>query len=200
MIKQVSTFLHRWTVYSVLAVLLFGMLDGSITVDAATNQAIDPGGGGVSLTPSGSVTVNSVALALKNQARDLSGAVLPNGSNVFSGQQLYFVLYVDNPTITAGADLQVIDLLNEAEFTYLPNSLETTVVAAGSSNAAIWAGVWTPLTDVTGAPDDIASFVDSGDPAGADRLTIGAVPGQTNQMLSLGAGSLRAIRFKVIVK
>ena len=44
------------------------------------------------------LTVNGVSLALVKQARDLSGAVLPGGSNVMSGQTIYFALYVDNVT------------------------------------------------------------------------------------------------------
>ncbi len=167
---------------------------------AATNTAIDPGGGSVRLVPSGPVTVNSVTLALIKQARDLSGAVLPNGSNVASGQQIYFVLYVDNPTAVSASDIRLTDLLNEAQFTYVPNSIETTAVPTGSNNAAIWGGAWTPLTDGVGAPDDIASITDSGGPPGLDKATIGAVLGQANQVLNIPGNTLWAIRFKVMVK
>ncbi len=170
-----------------------------VTSYAATNQAVDPGGGGVTLNASGSLTVNSVQLALVKQARDLSGTVLPNGSNVMSGQTIYFVLYVDNVTGVTANDIRISDLLNESEFTYVLNSLETTVVPTGSNAAAIWAGTWTALTDVLGGPDDIASVADSGGPPGPDRITVGGVSGQANQTLNLPAGSLRAIRFRVRV-
>ena len=166
----------------------------------AANTAIDSGGGSVTLSSSGPVTVNSVNLALVKQARDLSGAVLPSGSNVASGQQIYFILYVDNVTAVTASDIRLTDLLNEAQFTYVLNSIETTAVPTGSTNAAIWGGVWTPLTDGVGAPDDIASITDSGGPAGLDKATIGAVLGQANQVLNIPGNTLRAIRFKVTVK
>jgi len=167
---------------------------------AATNQAVDPGAGGVTLNASGSLTVNSVQLALVKQARDLSGAVLPGGSNVTAGEQLYFVLYVDNVTSVMASDIRIIDLLNEAQFTYVAGSLETTVVPTGSNDAAIWAGAWTPVTDAVAAPDDTGSITDSAAPAGLDRVTIGAVAGQANQVLNVSAGTLRAVRFRVTVK
>jgi uncharacterized repeat protein (TIGR01451 family) len=199
LIKQISTTLQRWTVDLLVGLLIIGLLGGSVTVEAATNQAVDPGGGGVSLNPSGLVTVNSVNLALIKQARDLAGTVLPNGSNVSPGQQIYFVLYVDNSTITSATDIRITDLLDESQFTYVPNSIETTVVPTGSNNAAIWGGVWTALTDGVGGPDDLASITDTGGPAGLDRVTIGAVAGQANQTLNVPGGSLRAIRFRVTV-
>jgi hypothetical protein len=199
LIKQISTSLCRWTVDLLVGLLIIGLLGGSITVEAATNQAVDPGGGGVSLNPSGLVTVNSVNLALVKQARDLAGTVLPGGSNVSPSQQIYFVLYVDNSTITSAIDIRIADLLNESQFTYVPNSIETTVVPTGSNDAAIWGGVWTALTDGILGPDDLASITDTGGPAGLDRVTIGAVAGQANRTLNVPGGSLRAIRFRVTV-
>lgn len=186
------------TVRLAAIIIVMGMLwpRGAL---AATNTAIDPGGGSATLAPSGPVTVNSVNLALVKQTRDLSGVVLPNGSNVASGQQIYFVLYVDNITAVTAADIRLTDLLNEAQFTYVPNSIEATAVPTGSTNAAIWGGVWTPLTDGVGAPDDIGSITNSGGPAGLDKVTIGAVLGQENQVLNIPGNTLRAIRFKVTV-
>ncbi len=166
---------------------------------AASNTAIDPGGGNLALTASGPVSVTSAPLSLRKQARDLGGTVLPNGSNVAAGTQIYFVLYVDNTTAVSAQNIQLSDLLNETQFTYLPNSLETTIVASGASDAAIWAGLWSPLTDGLGGPDDLASITNSGGPVGLDRITIGAVPGQINQTLDITGGTLRAIRFVVTV-
>jgi uncharacterized repeat protein (TIGR01451 family) len=165
----------------------------------ATNTAIDPGGGSVTLVPSGPVTVNSVQLALVKQARDLAGAVLASGANVTPGQTIYFVLYVENTTAYPANDIQIIDQLDESAFTYLTNSIETTAVPSGSNDAAIWAGAWSSLSDLRGAPDDIASITDSGGPAGLDRLTVGAVPVQANQILNISGNTLRAIRFRVTV-
>ena len=173
---------------------------------AATN-AVTAGIGGINNstllggdgTGTGQITLNAVDLTLIKQARDLVGIVLPNGSDVTSGQVIYFVLYVDNTTPVTAGDIQITDLLDESQFTYVPNSVETTVVPTGSSDAAIWAGVWTPLTDGVGGPDDNASITDTGGPAGLDRLTIGTVTAQANQPLDIPGISLRAIRFRVTV-
>jgi hypothetical protein len=182
------------------AVLILTLVLGwSCAAFAATNEAIDPGGGGLSLVPSGPVTVNSVQLALNKQARDLAGVVLPDGSNVITGQQIYFVLYIDNVTGFQADDIRLSDLLNESEFTYIPNSMETTSVPGGSNDAGIWAGAWTPLTDVVGAPDDRASITDSGGPVGLDQMTVGAETGQVNQVLNIPGNVLQAIRFRVTV-
>ena len=166
---------------------------------AATNTAVDAGGGAITLSPSGPVAVTSTQPLLVKQARDLAGTVLPDGSNVSSGQTIYFVVYVDNTTSVSADDFRITDLLNEAEFAYIPNSLEITTVATGSNDAAIWAGAWAPLTDVVGGPDDVASITDSGGPAGLDKATFGAVPGQVNQTLTIPGSTLRAIRFRVTV-
>ncbi len=162
-------------------------------IDGLNNGTIANGDG----TGDARIELFSVQLALVKQARDLTGTVLPDGTAVAPGQDLYFVLYVDNPADAPADDLRITDLLDETRFTYTPGTLEHTVVPSGSSDAAIWAGVWTPLTDAVGAPDDEASATDSGGPAGADRITIGAEPAQTNLTLDVPAGSLRAIRFQV---
>lgn len=169
---------------------------------AATNQAVDPGGGGVSLNASGPLTVNSVPLALVKQARDLSGAVLPNGANVASGQVIYFVLYVRNPTSVPAGNLTIQDLLDLTQFTYSPGTLETTAVPSGSNDAQIWSGTWTALTDAVGGPDDIASRLNLS--MTQDRITVGDTaglsPAQANQSFDIPAGQLTAIRFRVVVR
>jgi uncharacterized repeat protein (TIGR01451 family) len=181
---------------AMIVVLLLGC---PLAAFPATNTVIDPGGGSVTLVSSGPVTVNSVQLALVKQARDLTGAVLATGANVTPGQTIYFVLYVDNTTAYPANDIQIIDQLDESAFTYLINSMETAVVPAGSNDAAIWAGAWSSLSDIRGAPDDLASITDSGGPAGLDRLTVGAVAVQANQTLNVSGNTLRAIRFRVTV-
>ena len=189
-----------------LVLLGWALLSGPLPALAATNAAIGGIGGtnnGTLLGGDGTgpavVTFNVTDLALVKQARDLRGIVLPDGGNVAAGQDLYFVLYVDNPTPYPVEDLQLTDPLNEAQFTYVPNSLAVATVPAGSSDAALWSATWTPLTDDTGAPDDVASLVDTGGPGGRDRLTIGAVPGQANQPGVIPPLSRIAVRFRARV-
>jgi len=145
------------------------------------------------------ITLNVSGLALVKQARDLTGIVLPDNSNVISGQEIYFVLLVDNTSPFAAGDLQITDQLNESEFTYIPDTIEMTVVPTGSDDAAIWGGVWNALSDTLGGPDDSTSILDTGGPADSDRLTVGSVPGQANQALNVPGSSIRAVRFRVRV-
>ncbi len=150
-------------------------------------------------TGTAQITLNVSGLALIKQARDLTGNVLPDGSNVVSNQELYFVLFVDNTSPFAAGDLQITDQLNELEFTYIPGTVEMTVVPTGSTDAAIWAGTWNALSDTLGGPNDGASILDTGGPADRDRLTVGSVPGQANQTLDVPGSSIRAVRFRVRV-
>ena len=144
-------------------------------------------------------TLFSTNLALVKQARDLTGAVLPDGTDVSPGEEVWFVLYVDNSTPVDAADLRIDDPLSDLQFTYVQGTLGQTVVPSGSNDAAIWAGVWSPLTDAVGAPDDAGSATDNGGPPGEDRVTVGAVAGQVNQVIDVPAQSLRAVRFRVRV-
>ncbi len=148
-------------------------------------------------TGDASIEISGVSLALTKQARDLSGAVLADGTSVSPGQTLYFVLHVDNTTLFMAGDVRMVDLIDESQFTYVPGTLEVTSVASGSDDAAIWAGIWLPQTD--GSGDDEASVSDSGGPAGLDRVTIGAVPIQLNQNVDIAGSSLRAYRFQAMV-
>jgi uncharacterized repeat protein (TIGR01451 family) len=145
------------------------------------------------------LTINTVDLALVKQARDLAGAVFPGGTNVQPGEEIYFVLYVENSALVSATDLRVLDQLDESQFNYVPGTLESAMVPSGANDAQIWAGPWSPLTDVLGAPDDIGSIVDSGGPAGSDRWTIGAEAAQANQVIDVPANSLLACRIRVAV-
>src|SRR5438552_7269448 len=68
------------------------------------------------------VTFNVTDLGLVKQVRDLRGDVLPDGANVAAGQDIWFVLYVDNPTPYPADDVELTDLLDESQFTYAPGS------------------------------------------------------------------------------
>lgn len=138
-------------------------------------------------------------LALVKQARDLSGAVLADGAAVSAGDEIWFVLYVDNTTSFPASDVRITDLLDEVAFTYVPGSLARTTVPTASSDAALWSGTWVSLTDAVGGPDDEGSATDSGGPAGADRIVVGAEPPLPNLTLSVPQSSLTAVRFRVRV-
>ena len=186
--------------------LLCWFLSGPAGVHAATNSAtggINGINNGTLINGDGTGTaqieLNSVQLALVKEARDLAGTVLAPGANVSPGQDIYFVLYVDNITDFLAYRLTIEDAIDETQFTYIANSLERTTVASGANAAARWAGIWTPLTDAVGGPDDEASVLDTGVPAGLDHVAVGEVTGQVNLPLQIPAQTQWAIRFRVTV-
>lgn len=201
----------RWT-FSIrrkliaLCTVLFGAMLASASVYAATNSATAGIGGlnnGTIANGDGTgparIDISSVRLALVKEARDLSGNVLPANADVNPGQEIYFLLYVDNLSDVSAYRATIQDAIDETQFTYIADSLETTSVASGADAATRWAGVWTPLTDALGAPDDEASILDTGGAAGPDLLTVGDVPGQANLFLQVPAQTQWAIRFRVRV-
>lgn len=141
-----------------------------------------------------------VELALVKQARDLAGNVLPDAAPVSQGQDLWFVLYVDNPTPAPATDVGMNDPLDEIAFAYVPGTIEKAIVPSGTSDGLLWSASWTALTDALGAPDDEASAVDTAGMTGVDRITVGAVSGQQNVRFDIPALSRIAVRFKVRVK
>ena len=187
-----------------LAAVLVAQILAGAPAQAATNSAV----GGIAGIANGTLTngdgsgaaslsLTGTGLALVKQARDLAGSVLAGGASVSAGQEIYFVLYVDNTTPFAANDIRLTDLINEAQFTFVPGSLEQTVVASGSNDTAIWAGTWGGLTDAVNG--DAASATDTGGTPALDRVTIGAVSGQANAVVNLPASSLAAYRFRVTV-
>lgn len=189
-----------------LCTVLVSALFASASIYAATNSATGGFGGinngtlvGGDGTGRARIEINSVQLALVKEARDLAGTVLAANADVNPGQEIYFVLYVDNITDFTAYRLSIQDAIDETQFTYVADSLESTSVASGADAATRWAGAWTPLTDALGGPDDEASILDTGGPAGPDLLTVGDVPGQANLLLQIPARTQWAIRFRVKV-
>lgn len=189
-----------------LCTVLVSALFASASIYAATNSATGGFGGinngtlvGGDGTGTARIEINSVQLALVKEARDLAGTVLAANADVNPGQEIYFVLYVDNITDFAAYRLSIQDAIDETQFTVIADSLETTSVVSGADAATRWTGVWTPLTDTLGGPDDEASIRDTGGPADADLLTVGDVPGQANLFLQIPARTQWAIRFRVRV-
>ena len=190
----------------VLCIVLVSALFASAGIYAATNSVTGDLGGlnngtliGGDGTGTARIEINSVQLALVKEARDLAGTVLAANADVNSGQEIYFVLYVDNITDFAAFNLTIQDAIDETQFTYVADSLETTSVASGANAATRWDGIWTPRTDTLGGPDDEASILDTGGPPDPDLLTVGDVPGQANLLLQIPAQTQWVIRFRVSV-
>ena len=211
-LKFASVLCTRWRnsiprILIALCTALVSALFASASIYAATNSATGGRDGlnngtlvGGDGTGSARIEINSVQLALVKEARDLAGTVLSENADISPNQEIYFVLYVDNITDFIADRLTIQDAIDETQFTYVADSLETTSVASGANAAARWAGLWTPLTDVPGGPDDEASIIDTGGPPDPDLLTVGDVPGQANLFLQIPARTQWAIRFRVRVE
>ncbi len=189
-----------------LCTVLVSALFASASTYAATNFVTGGSGGinngtfvGGDGTGRARIEINSVQLALVKEARDLTGTVLTANADVNPGQEIYFVLYVDNITDFAAYRLTIQDAIDETQFTYVADSLETTSVVSGADAATRWVGLWTPQTDALAGPDYEASILDTGGPPDPDLLTVGDVPGQANLLLQIPARTQWAIRFRVRV-
>jgi len=197
---------RRTRVFALIpAILAWGMATCAPAM-GATNVATGTIGDGTGVvlqggdgTGTATFTLESTRLALRKQARLIDGTVLADGADVLPGQEIWFVLWVDNTTDFPASNLTIVDQLNEAQFQYVPDSIETATVASGADDAALWSGVWAPLSDASGAGEDEASIADSAAPAGADRLTAGSVSGQPNAAITVAPQSVIAIRFRVTV-
>src|SRR6266571_4009437 len=202
---------------AILATTLMILVLGTAGVYAAVNQATDPGGGGVSLTNSGNVTVTSATLQLVKEVWDSTGsnclASIPadatcNSSatsiTVPAGTALKFLIYVKNTSDISLSDVRFQDLLDDSAtgFTYTASSIKRTpndgtAPADTATNATILAAATTAQTDAVGAPDDFASITDSNANGQLDKLTVGAVTGQANQSLGFLAHKTFAILYTV---
>lgn len=183
---------------------------------AATNTATNAAGGGVTLTNSGSVTVNAATLGLVKVALDNSGACLTTtisdagyggtctntaAITVPSGTTMKFLILVRNTTDVQINDVRFQDLIDDTAgaaggFTYTAASMKTT------SNPADIATVATIYTDAN-AGTNPSDAVDTGGTNYAsintgvspDSLTVGAHATQTNEVVNVPAHKTFAIIF-----
>jgi hypothetical protein len=175
---------------------------------SATNQATDPGGGGVLLTASGAVTVNSTALQLVKQVWTAAGACLASSPSdatcnggatsvtVAAGTALKFVIFVKNSTTLALSDVRFQDTLDitATGFNYVTNSIKYN---ASQLDTATSAQIYTAVD--AGTPETDAVDAGAGNYAsvtGGSVLTVGAVVGQVNATLNVAANRTFAIEFQ----
>lgn len=146
------------------------------------------------------------SLAIVKQAWDLNGTVPLTSLTAPVGYTIVFLIYVKNTTAGPVTDLRVNDNLDETAFQYESGSLvRTTFVSPPADTAtdkqifdATDPGTGTVLSDALDG--DVSSALDTGPPAGVDRITIGAVTGQANGSLTISAHTTFALRFKVKIK
>jgi hypothetical protein len=135
---------------------------------------------------------------------------LGNPTTAPVGSTLVFLIYVKNTTAGSVTDLRINDDLDEAGFEYVAGTLrrtsDTVPPTDADTNLVIFNksgdGTSISLTDaVDAAPaTEVSSAQDTAGPVGVDKITVGAVAGQANAGLSMGAHETFALRFKVKVK
>ena len=202
-------------VVSVMLVVVAWALPALATTNSANNVA----GGGTTLTNSGDVTVTSAGLQLVKQVWDTSSpgiclASIPadvadcnsgaTSVTVPIGTTLNFLIYVKNTTSTTASNVRIEDVLVEGatDFTFVntaPNSIywNNNATATSATLATLFAASDDfLLTDVVGAPDDIASAEDLvvATP-GIETIRIGTT---TNTQLDIPAGFTFGFRFQVV--
>jgi len=151
--------------------------------------------------------VSPLTLTIVKQAWDLNGSA-PLGSPVTApaGVPLIFLIYVKNNTAIPVTDIRINDILDQTGFDYVSGSLVRTLAASPPADTATDKQLFDATDPGTGTAlsdnldGDVGSALDTGAPAGVDRITIGAVTGQANGSLTINAHTAFALRFKVKIK
>jgi len=151
--------------------------------------------------------VSPLSLPIVKQAWELNGTA-PLGSpvNAPAGSTIVFLIYVKNTTAIPVTDIRINDLLDQTGFDYVSGSLVRTLAASPPADTATDKQIFdatapaigTALSDILDG--DVGSALDTGAPAGVDRITIGAVTGQANGSLTINAHTTFALRFRVKIK
>jgi hypothetical protein len=153
------------------------------------------------------VLVSPLTLAIVKQVWEPTGSA-PLGSPVSApaGAPLVFLIYVKNTTTIPVTDIRINDLLDQTGFDYVSGSLVRTLAASPPSDTATDKQIFDATDPGTGTAlsdnldGDAGSALDTGAPAGVDRITIGAVTGQANGSLTINAHTTFALRFNVKIK
>jgi len=163
--------------------------------------------GGETSEFSGDVTVSPLILAIVKQVWELNGsAPLSSPVSAPAGAPLVFLIYVKNITAIPVADIRINDILDQTGFDYVSGSLVRTLAASPPADTATDKQIFDATDPGTGAAlsdvldGDAGSALDTGAPAGVDRITIGAVTGQANGSLTINAHTTFALRFRVKIK
>ncbi len=192
--------------------LLFGA-----QAHSATNQATDPGGGSVSLTGSGNVTVSTTALQLVKQvwvggtcyASQPADAACNSSATTVTvpvNTTVKFMIYVKNDADVALTDVRFQDVLDDSAtgFTYQTGTIKSdasqnaAATAANIYTAVIAGGAESDAVDTGGT--DYVSITDTNVEGGGklEKLTVGAVATQINDTLSIATNTTFAIVFDAI--
>lgn len=208
---------------AITVVIAGALVFNSASAMAATNNAVDEGTGGISLTSSGDVTVTSTQLGLVKAVFDTSGNCLAsqpadgscNGgatsAAVLTGTELVFVIYVDNTTSINAANVRFQDSIDDVAadyFEFKPDEfgagqgiMIATAIPSGSTKAAIWTALsgGTALTNAFDGNTGTNEYCGINTAASPDVLTCGGdAVSPNNDQLDITNSSITAIKFHVI--
>lgn len=173
------------------AVFLGAILAPAVALAADNTATGDINGVSSALNASNTFTINSSTLSLVKTAFLTDGTQLASGVTVPAGTVVRFLIWVDNPTAVAVANVSAEDSL-AAGFAYVAGTLRTDASqASGAAAPAIYAAAAAsaPLTDAV-----------DGDLAGISGTTISIGATGGNAQLDLAAGTVRALLFDVTVQ
>jgi uncharacterized repeat protein (TIGR01451 family) len=167
---------------------------GNALAAAATNAVTDAGGGSVTLTTSGDVSVTDVPLTLEKQVW-VGGTCYASSSNhadctgdaavtVPENSSVKFMIYIQNTSQVSLTDVRFQDVLKTGadEFTYTSESIRSDssqngTAVPGDIYTAVTAGVSVAESDATGA--GLASVTGSTIQVGLTDSSILVVPANT---------------------
>jgi hypothetical protein len=145
-------------------------------------------------------------LSIVKQIWELNGTAPYTSLTAPVGSTLSFLIYVKNTTAGTVTDLRINDLLDETAFQYVAGSMVRSSALSPPSDSATDLTIFNATAAGTGAAvsdgvdGDVASAQDTGGLPDIDRITIGAVDGQANAVLSLSGHSTFGLRFNVKIK
>lgn len=146
------------------------------------------------------------SLTIIKQAWDPSGTGPLGSFTAPVGSTVVFLIYVKNTSAGPVSDLRINDSLDKTAFQYLAGSMVRTSAVSPPADSATDLAIFNATAPGTGtsvsdaADGDVASAQNTGGPPGVDKITVGAVTGQTNVALTLSGHTTFGLRFEVKIK
>jgi len=206
----------------IVIVALFAVCAVAGPAMAAINNAVDGGGGGITLGASGNVTITSTALGLVKAVYDTAGNCLAssdsdalcggtNSINVPTGTRLTFVIYVDNTAAVQASDVRFRDDIDDVSADYF----EFQTATYGASQGIMWGtrasaaadknNIYTAATTGTAQTNALDGSTQVNEYAGIDTTTSpdelyvgGDASSPDNDQVDIAATTVFAVSFDVI--
>jgi uncharacterized repeat protein (TIGR01451 family) len=163
----------------------------------------DVAGDGTAITDSNQFELNSTTLALVKRAFDMDDNPIPSGSSIPVGSQFKFMLYINNTSPVAVADISLQDIIDPTGFAYTTDSTRVDNSVAACALAACDAAEELTVFQAVNLTSALTDATD-GDAVSYDIPTTtldvgdGVVGG--NDTVTIGADSVLAVTFTVTMQ